>query len=82
MFNYNVNFQLDNNGRHYVVDVYKDEGSVGHFINHSRLHFNARPVVQKVNRKVAVLFSTTREVDAGEELLFNHGPHYTANTQD
>jgi histone-lysine N-methyltransferase SETD8 len=42
---------------------------ISRFINHSRLNFNLRPKL----KSGALYLITSREIDVGEELLFDYG---------
>lgn len=52
--------------------------NVTRYINHSRRQDNVKPVIRCVDCQMQVVFVAKRDIDAGEEILFDYGDRRAA----
>lgn len=69
---------IDKNGTWYSIDSHMQDvpPSYGRLINHCTKHTNMQPEVIKVNQKWVVVFYAKRDIQPGEQLLYNYGHKY------
>ena len=51
---------------------------IGHYINHSSIHPNCKPVVKKcpITKDIHVVFVSTRPITAGDQIVWDYGVQY------
>uniref|UniRef100_A0A915KI84 SET domain-containing protein n=1 Tax=Romanomermis culicivorax TaxID=13658 RepID=A0A915KI84_ROMCU len=68
------------NGVKYSIDASAEDQSIGRLINHCKRHANLKPTAKCFDDgALAVLFVAKREIDVGEQLLFDYGNKYAQN---
>lgn len=55
------------------IDATKETGRLGRLINHSRIRNNIKPRVVENGSEIYLCFFATRDLDVGEELLYDYG---------
>lgn len=55
------------------IDATAEDGTFGRLINHSRTRANLRPQRQVTHGVPRIVFVATRQIEAGEELLYDYG---------
>jgi SET domain-containing protein len=65
----------------YRMDATEDDGSFWRHINDSIDRRNCKVKVKKENQKTVFVFLALRDIDIGEEILYNYGPGNTHGGQ-
>lgn len=72
-FEYNILFILCSD-KSWCVDATEESGKLGRLINHSRKSANLlTKIIVDEEKKLRLCLVTSRDIAAGEELLFNYG---------
>jgi hypothetical protein len=60
----------------YSIDATEEPkrcSSLGRLVNHGRKDYNAKMKVQEIDQSVCLCLYACRDIEAGEEILYNYG---------